>query len=85
MPCMTRKIGAERRGGETSLVVEIDLGIVGPPVTNGSRCDDFRAGYENVFAVDGGFRPKKMPILSGNGKPSQRSALADQSAADMIK
>ena len=82
---MAREISAERRGGETILVVEIDLRIVSPSVAGGSGHGDLRAGYQNIFPVDCSFRPNKAAIFSGNTEAAQPITLADQSAANMMK
>ena len=79
MHLLFREIGPERRGRKTFLVVEVDIGIVGPSLAGGSGLGDLGTENQNVLAVDLGIRPDEAPVLPGNSEAAERVAPAGQS------
>jgi hypothetical protein len=67
-PAEPVRIGAERGGRESCLVIEVTYGIHGPAIANRSRLADLSAGNDDIVAVDLRVPPDEMAVFARDGK-----------------
>src|ERR1043166_1393793 len=68
-------IRAERRGGQSFFVPEIDHRKIRPAITHRHRLGNFRTAYHYAIALNLCFGPHKSAVLTADGKSLERRRL----------